>query len=263
MKLIKVFLNDNDCYKTKRTIKIKGLMLHSVGCPQPKAQVFVKNWNGDVGVCVHAFVDGLTGTIYQTLPWNHRAWHCGGAGNNTHIGIEMCEPDCIKYVAGSQFICTDLKRAKEIATTTYNASVELFAQLCNTYNLNPLTDIVSHKEAHKQGIASNHGDPEHLWQQLNLEYTMNGFRQAVQARMLEVGVIEPATDKKPSEMKCEPFRVIVTTPTLNVRCGASVKYPIVTKVYRNEVYTIVETENGWGKLKSGAGWINLSYTDKI
>lgn len=27
-------------------------------------------------------------------------------------------------------------------------------------------------------------------------------------------------------------------------------------------YTIVEEKNGWGRLKSGAGWISLSYTKK-
>ena len=38
-----------------------------------------------------------------------------------------------------------------------------------------------------------------------------------------------------------------------------------TTVKRNEVYTIVGEENGWGKLKSGAGWISLSskYVTKI
>ena len=29
------------------------------------------------------------------------------------------------------------------------------------------------------------------------------------------------------------------------------------------IYTIVEEENGWGKLKSGLGWINLGYTEII
>ena len=28
-------------------------------------------------------------------------------------------------------------------------------------------------------------------------------------------------------------------------------------------YTIVEEKNGWGRLKSGAGWISLSYTKKV
>ena len=35
------------------------------------------------------------------------------------------------------------------------------------------------------------------------------------------------------------------------------------QVRRNEVYTIVGEKNGWGKLKSGAGWISLQYTKKL
>lgn len=29
------------------------------------------------------------------------------------------------------------------------------------------------------------------------------------------------------------------------------------------IYTIVETKNGWGRLKSGQGWISLAYTQKV
>ena len=29
------------------------------------------------------------------------------------------------------------------------------------------------------------------------------------------------------------------------------------------MFTIIDEKNGWGKLKSGAGWISLSYTKKI
>ena len=42
---------------------------------------------------------------------------------------------------------------------------------------------LSHAEGHKRGIASNHGDPEHLWNQLGMGYTMDGFRQDVKAAM--------------------------------------------------------------------------------
>lgn len=59
------------------------------------------------------------------------------------------------------------------------------------------------------------------------------------------------------------YRVIITASVLNVRKGAGTKYSIATTVKRNEVYTIVEEKNGWGKLKSGAGWISLSYTTKL
>lgn len=57
--------------------------------------------------------------------------------------------------------------------------------LCKKFHLDPLADgvIISHKEGHSRGVASNHGDPEHLWTQLGMGYTMDGFRRAVKAAM--------------------------------------------------------------------------------
>lgn len=187
MKLVQSILTKNPCYTAGRKITVKGLMLHSVGCPQPKASVFINSWNSASydRACVHGFIDGNDATIYQTLPWNHRGWHCGGSGNNTHIGVEMCEPACIRYTSGSNFTCSDKATAKAVAKRTYEAAVELFAMLCKQYNLNPTAAgvIVSHREGHSRGIASNHGDPEHLWTQLGMGYTMDGFRKAVRAAM--------------------------------------------------------------------------------
>ena len=60
-----------------------------------------------------------------------------------------------------------------------------------------------------------------------------------------------------------PYRVRITADVLNVRKGAGTNYGVVTTVRRNEVYTIVEEVNGFGKLKSGAGYISLAYTKKI
>ena len=64
----------------------------------PNRMVVDRDENGHLydRACVHGFIDGNDGTIYQTLPWNHRGWHGGGSSNNTHIGVEMCEPACIK-----------------------------------------------------------------------------------------------------------------------------------------------------------------------
>lgn len=199
MKLVQSILTKNPCYTAGRKIMVKGLMLHSVGCPQPKASVFINSWNSPSydNACVHGFIDGNDGTVYQTLPWNHRGWHCGsgskGSGNNTHIGVEMCEPACIRYTSGSNFTCSDLSAARAVAKRTYEAAVELFAYLCKQYNLNPAADgvIISHREGHSRGIASNHGDPEHLWKGLGLGYTMDGFRKDVKAAMGGAGTAEP------------------------------------------------------------------------
>lgn len=190
-KLIKSILTLNPCYKAGRKIKPKGLMLHSVGCPQPSAQVFVKNWNKSSydRACVHAFIDANDGTVYQTLPWDHRGWHGGGSSNNTHIGVEMCEPACIKYTGGATFTCSDTATAKAAAKRTYESAVQLFAMLCRDFGLDPLADgvILSHREGHARGIASNHGDPEHIWNQLGLPYTMTTFRNAVKSAMNNAG----------------------------------------------------------------------------
>lgn len=187
MELVENFVTQNPCYKAGKTIAVKGLMLHSVGCPQPSAEVFVKNANKPESgrACVHAFIDGNTGKVLQTLPWNHRGWHGGGSSNNTHIGVEMCEPACIRYTAGSSFTCSDREQAIAVVKRTYDAAVELFAMLCGKFHLDPLGDgvIVSHKEGNARGIASAHGDPDHLWKGLDAGYTMNGFRRDVAAAM--------------------------------------------------------------------------------
>ena len=51
-----------------------------------------------------------------------------------------------------------------------------------------------------------------------------------------------------------------------MRIGPGTNYPVTTQVKQGEVYTIVgEEKNGnttWGKLKSGAGYISLGYTQR-
>lgn len=61
------------------------------------------------------------------------------------------------------------------------------------------------------------------------------------------------------------FKVRIVCNRLNVREGASTKYKVVTQVHKGEAYTIIETKDNWGKLKSGAGWICIDsdYTQRI
>jgi hypothetical protein len=94
IKITKKFLTNNDCYKTGRTIKPTGIVMHSTGCNQPNAQVFINTWNqSGVTKCVHAFIDA--NGIYQTLPFNMRCWGCAsgknGSYNNSHIQFEIAE----------------------------------------------------------------------------------------------------------------------------------------------------------------------------
>ncbi len=196
MQLIEYYSVNNPCYKnnvnkldsrytTFQNRGPQGLMLHSVGCSQPSAKVFADRWNRTgIEVAVHAVLQA-DGTVYQCLPWNYRGWHAGSTANNTHVGVEMTEPSQITYTGGSTFTVSDKAAAQEQAKGTYQTAVQLFAQLCKEYNLDPLAQgvIISHHEGYLQGVASDHGDPEHLWKGLGLSYTMDGFRKDVKAAM--------------------------------------------------------------------------------
>ena len=66
-----------------------------------------------------------------------------------------------------------------------------------------------------------------------------------------------------------PFKVKVSIPDLNIRTGAGTTYAKTGHSTGIGIFTIVETKSGpgsnkgWGKLKSGAGWISLDYAKTI
>lgn len=313
MEIIESILTQNDCYRANRKINVKGLMIHSVGCSQPNASVFINQWNKtNVEKCVHAFIQP-DGKVYQTLPWDMRGWHCGGSGNNTHIGVEMTEPSTIKYTGGSSWTDLNPAETKKHVFATYQTAIELFAYLCTEFKLNPLADgvIISHHEGNMRGIASNHGDVEHIWGKFGL--TMEQFRKDIKNAMRkeenkpstglyrvrktwedtksQIGaysVLENAKkqadvhngykvyDEKGNQVYPpvngksvdnnpvnSQFLVKVTADALNIRKGPGTNYSITGVIKDKGVYTIVETNDTWGKLKSGAGWICLKYTDRL
>lgn len=199
MQIIQSLAVNSDCYKDGKYISPKGLMLHSVGVPQDNPMVFFNNWNKPKGnACVHAVI-GTNGDVIQMLPWTKRGWHAGGAGNNSLIGVEMVEPSFISYTSGSKWKVKDnhtLDEVENFIKDTYNTAVELFAFLCHDYNLNPLDKkvVMSHSEGYRIGVASNHGDVEHLWSKFGM--TMDKFRSDVNTKLQMYKTYIPNNDTK-------------------------------------------------------------------
>lgn len=195
--IVEAVVTANKCYQAAIPLHPQGIMLHSIGCPQPNAAVMAHRYNtyqpDGQSVCVHGFVQ-RDGTYYHTLPYNLRAWHCGGSANQTHIGIEMTEPASIVYTGGASWRDLDPAATEAHVRGTYAAAVELFAQLCEQYALDPLADgvIISHAEGAARGVASRHADPTHLWRAFGL--TMDGFRAAVAEAMAEKNTVEEDDD---------------------------------------------------------------------
>jgi hypothetical protein len=161
MEIRKLYLTENDCYKAGRYIKPKGIMVHSTGADNPNlcrylpddgivgVNAYNNHWNqSGIKACVHGFIgkdkDGIV-RVYQTLPWNMRAWHCGRSGNDTHISFEICE---------------DGLHNAEYFKVIYGYAIELCVFLCETYGLTA-EDIIDHHEGNLLGIASGHGDVSH------------------------------------------------------------------------------------------------------
>lgn len=65
------------------------------------------------------------------------------------------------------------------------------------------------------------------------------------------------------------YRVQINITDLNIRTGPGTNYSKTGKFTGKGVFTIVDessgagSDSGWGKLKSGAGWISLDYAKKI
>ena len=203
MKIHKQLATRNDCYRRNQAEMGKaqgdrdsryaryyrgprGVMIHSTGANNPNLRRYVQPDDGILGVnpnnndwnrpgldvSVHAFI-GLTQTgevaAYQILPWEYRAWHCGGSGNDTHLSFEICEDDL---------------EDEDYFEKTYQAAMELTAELCRKFGLDPLAPgvVIDHAEGADLGIASNHADVDHWWSRFGV--SMDDFRAGV-ARLLQ------------------------------------------------------------------------------
>lgn len=77
------------------------------------------------------------------------------------------------------------------------------------------------------------------------------------------GFGRPKYEAKQEEPEFEPYVVRLTAIALNVRTGPGTQYPVAMVIRGGGAFTIVAEENGFGKLKSGAGWIMLQHTERV
>lgn len=187
------FMTRNDCFRAGRKITPKGIMIHSTATPGLMASDWFSRWNksykaGEINrqVCVHSFLDDKE--IWQYLPWNHRGWHAGGKANDTHIGIEICEPAGFSY-SKNMMVSYNAKKNETYFRKAVENAVDLCVMLCKEYGLTE-KDIICHSEGHKLGIASNHSDVMHWFPKHGED--MDSFRKAVREKLQKDDEFEEA-----------------------------------------------------------------------
>lgn len=213
--------------------RVKFIVVHYVGATggaEANCNYFYSVYRG---ASAHYFV-GHDGEIWQCVDDADVAWHCGGktykhktCRNSNSIGIELC---CRKDKNGKWYFEDE----------TVDSAVELIQMLMKKYNI-PAENVIRHYDVTGKICPEPFVRDETAWKKFKARLT--------------------------AKEEFESYLVKVTASTLNVREGAGTNFKVSTTVKKNEVYTIVEEKmNGsvkWGKLKSGAGWISLSYTQKI
>ena len=192
MRLITAYATKNKCYiKAQKMPKGKpeGIILHSTGANNPNLKRYVdapaevgtniykNHWNrNDLDKCVHTFIGydkNKVVTVANILPHDVCCWGCGSGAkgsynyNPAYFQIEICE---------------DSLTDAPYFTEAFGAAVEYCAYICKQYDI-PVTKILSHKEAHAKGYASNHGDCDH-WLSRHGK-SMTWFRNQVKALLNE------------------------------------------------------------------------------
>ena len=207
----------------------KYIVIHYVGATggaEENCRYFQSNYRG---ASAHYFV-GHEGEIWQSVLDTDVAWHCGATRykhpycrNTNSIGIEMC---CRKRANGTWYFEEE----------TIKATIELVKELMKKYSI-PAANVIRHYDVTGKVCPEPYVRDTAAW---------NTFKASLTATTAASG-----------------YLVKVTADVLNVRMGPGVGYKIATQVKKNEVFTIIEEQNGWGRLKSKAGWISLKYTKKV
>lgn len=236
-------------------VQLKGVTIHNTerigGIYDNAMQYTAATLNDDMkDVRVHYYVDNLG--AWQNLPLTSTSWHAAdgtGEGNTGTISIE-----CIMDSAENT---DDLKSrdnaARLAAYILYSNGLDENSLYTHTHWLNV-----------RDGIE---GDTDYL------NTLPNPYKNCPQFilpdwfgfKMLVKEYIE-ALKEEPVKDESDYF-VEITADVLNVRSGAGTEYPVTARLIKGEVYRITETVfssgSQWGKLDSGAGWINLRYTKEI
>lgn len=187
---------------------------------------------------------GYDGSIGLGVEEKDRAWCSSNAANDHRsINIEVASEPTHPY---------------EVTSRAYNALIDLLVDICKRNNIKELK-----WEADKSliGKVDKQNMTVHRW----------FANKACPGDYLysRHGQIAKEVNKRLTKTSSLPYRVEVSIPNLNIRTGPGTNYSVTGKYTGKGVFTITDeskgsgSDRGWGKLKSGAGWISLDFARKI
>lgn len=207
---------------------------------------FVKYNSNGGSSCNYAI--GRDGSIGLGVEEKDRSW-CTSSRSNDHRAITI-------------EVASDTKHPYKVTDEAYNALIKLLVDICKRNNIKELkwqADKSLIGQVDKQNMTV------HRWfanKACPGEYLYERHGQITKE-------VNSLLKGKTQETTFKPYQVEVSITTLNIRKGPGTNYAKTGKFTGKGVFTIVEeskgkgSTRGWGKLKSGAGWISLDFAKKI
>lgn len=191
---------------------------------------------------------GVDGRIGMYCEEKDRSW-CSSSSSNDDRAITI-------------EVASDTTHPYAVNDKAYAALIDLVTDICKRNNIKELKwkgDKSLIGQVDKQNMTV------HRWfanKSCPGDYLYNRHGAIADEVNKRLNTSTPAPSK-PTASTFTPYLVRVTADVLNIRAGAGTNFKINSAIKDKGVYTIVAESNGWGKLKSGAGWISLAYTKKV
>lgn len=268
MNIIDTYINDNTNNYTvanRGVNDITYIVIHYTANPSSTAKANAQYYqSGNTkGVSAHYFVDEKG--IWRGVREKDIAGHCGkwvnseyltDCRNGNSIGIELC---CKSMSGMKASQLTGLEDDLYIEPKTIEYAVELVKDIMSRYNIK-VDHVIRHYDVHsgrKMCPRPFVGDDINQYYKISGNQKWQEFLDQLDPISSSVTPEKPTVNTVTSFPEL-PFEVRVIIPDLNYRSDPS---DVDDKNVRGQTgkgtFTIVEVSNGWGRLKSGAGWIWL------
>ncbi len=213
------------------------------------------NLNNNTSRSVAYVVMHYTGNSKDTAKAN--ANYFGGAGRNASAHLQEFKNKVKGILGGSVSAGGQQHTAQPTTDNVASYKVKITADVLNV-RIGPGTDYGVATQVKQGEVYTIVGEVR------NGNTTWGKLKSG--AGYISLGYTERIAGMTANTPQDTSYRVKINTAVLNVRKGPGTNYPVTTQVKQGEVYTIVgEEKNGnttWGKLKSGAGYISLGYTQR-
>lgn len=190
---------------------------------------------------------GYDGSIGLGVDEGDRSW-CSSNSDNDHRAITI-------------EVASDKTHPYAVTDEAYASLLDLLVDICERNNIKELK-----WEADKSliGKVDKQNMTVHRWfanKACPGEYLYSRHGQIAKTVNSRLG--------KKQEPNGKVYKVKVDIPNLNIRKGPGTNYSTIGSYTGKGVFTIIDeskgsgSTRGWGKLKSGLGWISLDFTTKL